>query len=126
MTLQEVLQEQDYDWIPDPAVENRIRIAGPDNRVAIIVEKDGSKLRCQLWRSRTGQWIEGVLLTVNQVDGLIDAIDELYAVREFLGDCPRCRTPMGLKDGRAVCPACGQNGNGEGERLTNVYSICIT
>lgn len=109
MTLQEALRG--YDWIPDPAIKNRARIAGPDNDVAIVVEEDDTgKLRCWLWCPKTNEMVEGVQLVTNQVIGLTDVIDELYTMREFLGDCSRCGTPMGLRDGQAACPLCGRNG----------------
>lgn len=107
MTLQEALQG--HDWIPDPSTDNRARIAGPDNKVAVIVEEgEDGKLRCWLWSPQTGRRVEGIHLTVNKPVELDDAIDELYSLRQTLGDCPKCGSPMGIVNSQVVCPLCGR------------------
>jgi len=110
MTLQEALAG--YDWIPDPNVENRARIAGPDSSAAVVVEemKDSQRLKCWLWCWKTGERLGETILIADTPDDLEAVLDELYRIRTQTGDCPTCGMPLGTENDVVRC-ACGYHLN---------------
>lgn len=105
MTLEEALRG--HDWIPDLADSSRARIAGPDNRAAIMVEEgeDGC-LTCWLWSALVHGQLGDVVLETDP-DHLEDTLATLGSVRQQTGDCPLCSRPLHpMVDGAAQC-VCG-------------------
>lgn len=104
MTLTDALKE--YDWMRDPWKDNVARVGGPDNLVCIIVEEKENEFDCWLRCSKTENRLSNVL-RVGTADEVHAVVEELYCLREQVGDCPLCGMPMGTDGTQATCQNCG-------------------